>query len=113
MHKSIRRVQKKKKRETHTKWGKQYINVPTTDNMPIITVLYLIIRLKELQTQGKNNTNIKMKEYALILRLLPKALYPLEFLESPQLLFMFFILTCTCLDRTCVYLQSVMKMVFS
>lgn len=61
MHKSIRSVQKKKKRETHTKWGKQYINVPTTDNMPIITVLYLIIRLKELQTQGKNNTNIKMK----------------------------------------------------
>lgn len=52
-------MQKKKKRETHTKWGKQYINVPTTDNMPIITVLYLIIRLKELQTQGKNNTNKK------------------------------------------------------
>lgn len=65
MHKSIRSVQKKEKRNTHTKWGKQYINVPTTDNMPIITVSYLIIRLKELQTQGKNNTNIKMKEYAI------------------------------------------------
>lgn len=67
---------RKKKRETHTKWGKQYINVPTTDNMPIITVLYLIIRLKELQTQGKNNTNIKMKEYAINFAFVAKGVIP-------------------------------------
>lgn len=55
-----------------------------------------------------------MKEYAINFAFVAKGVIPSRiFLESPQLLFMFFILTCTCLDRTCVYLQSVTKMVFS
>lgn len=69
--------------------------------------------IKRITNPRKKQHKYKNERICKILRLLPKALYPLEFVESPQLLFMFFILTCTCLDRTCVYLQSVMKMVFS
>lgn len=115
MHKSIRNVQKKKKRETRTHKMGEAIHLCTYNRQhannngiifdnPIIRII----------NPRKNNTNIKMKEYAINFACVAKGVIPSRiFLESPQLLFMFFILTCTCLDRTCVYLQSVMKMVFS
>lgn len=85
MHKSIRSAQKKEKRNTHTQNGgsntSMYLHGYHANNNGIIFDIPIIIFTNSRKTQEKNNTHKYKNEKNRLkfLRLLPKALYPLEF----------------------------------